>query len=94
MGSHGIKVDNPYLNLVADYMTRGASFTGLDRKGLKVNINPFTKLSFETTLTLLKDVVLDGDWVNLATPRNRFVMADLAGVSIRRFDVLTQVPTY
>ena len=93
-GSHGIKVDNRHLNLIADYMTRGGEFSAFSRMGLRGNISPFTKMSFETTLSFLKDAVLDGDWDDLSTPSGRLVMGRLGRVGTGGFDVLTQLPTH
>lgn len=93
-GSHGIKVDNRHLNLIADYMTRNGDFTPFNRMGLRGNVSPFTKMSFETTLAFLKDAVLDGDWDDLTTPSSRLVMGRLGRVGTGGFDVLTQLPTY
>ncbi|EGX92703.1 DNA-directed RNA polymerase I subunit RPA1 [Cordyceps militaris CM01] len=76
-GGHGISVDNRHLNLIADYMTRNGAFTAFSRMGLKGNVSPFTKMSFETTLAFLKDAVLDGDWDDLTTPSGRLVLGRL-----------------
>lgn len=92
--SHGIKVDNRHLNLIADHMTRNGGFTPFNRNGLKGNVSPFTKMSFETTLAFLKDAVLDGDWDDLTTPSSRLVMGRLGKVGTGGFDVLAQLPTY
>jgi DNA-directed RNA polymerase I subunit RPA1 len=93
-GSHGIKVDNRHLNLIGDHMTRNGGFTPFNRMGLKGNVSPFTKMSFETTLGFLKDAVLDGDWDDLSTPSGRLVMGRLGKVGTGGFDVLAQLPTY
>ncbi|QUC20783.1 uncharacterized protein UV8b_05024 [Ustilaginoidea virens] len=93
-GSHGIQVDNRHLNLIADYMTRNGDFTAFSRMGLKGNVSPFTKMSFETTLAFLKDAVLDGDWDDLTTPSSRLVMGRLGMVGTGCFRVLTQLPTH
>ncbi|KAJ4162406.1 hypothetical protein NW754_013837 [Fusarium falciforme] len=93
-GSHGIKVDNRHLNLIGDHMTRNGGFTPFNRMGLKGNVSPFTKMSFETTLSFLKDAVLDGDWDDLATPSGRSVMGKLGKVGTGGFNVLAQLPTY
>jgi DNA-directed RNA polymerase I subunit RPA1 len=93
-GSHGIDVDNRHINLIADYMTRNGDFTPFNRMGLRGNVSPFTKMSFETTLAFLKDAVLDGDWDDLTTPSSRLVMGRLGRVGTGGFDVLTQLPTY
>lgn len=91
-GSHGISVDNRHLNLIGDYMTRNGGFTPFNRMGLKGNVSPFTKMSFETTLAFLKDALLDGDWDNLASPSSRLVMGRLGKVGTGAFNVLTRVP--
>lgn len=90
-GGHGISVDNRHLNLIGDYMTRNGGFTPFNRNGLKGNVSPFTKMSFETTLAFLKDAVLDGDWDDLRTPSGRTVMGKLGRVGTGAFDVLTRV---
>ncbi|KAI0137542.1 DNA-directed RNA polymerase I subunit RPA1 [Xylariales sp. AK1849] len=90
-GGHGISVDNRHLNLIGDYMTRNGGFTPFNRNGLKGNVSPFTKMSFETTLAFLKDAVLDGDWDDLATPSGRIVMGRISKVGTGAFDVLTRL---
>ncbi|KAJ6439154.1 DNA-directed RNA polymerase I subunit RPA1 [Purpureocillium lavendulum] len=93
-GSHGIKVDNRHLSLIADYMTRNGGFTAFSRLGLQGNVSPFTKMSFETTLAFLKDAVLDGDWDELVTPSSRLVTGQLGKLGTGSFDLLTRLPTY
>ncbi|KAK8039955.1 DNA-directed RNA polymerase I subunit [Apiospora rasikravindrae] len=90
-GGHGISVDNRHLNLIGDYMTRNGTFTPFNRMGLRGNVSPFTKMSFETTLAFLKDAVLDGDWDDLTTPSSRIVMGRLSKVGTGAFDVLTRL---
>ncbi|KAI1411781.1 beta and beta-prime subunits of DNA dependent RNA-polymerase [Hypoxylon sp. FL1857] len=87
---HGISVDKRHLNLIGDYMTRNGGFTPFNRNGLKGNVSPFTKMSFETTLAFLKDAVLDGDWDDLSTPSSRIVMGRLGKIGTGAFDVLTK----
>ncbi|KAI0900380.1 beta and beta-prime subunits of DNA dependent RNA-polymerase [Annulohypoxylon nitens] len=87
---HGISVDKRHLNLISDYMTRNGSFTPFNRNGLKGNVSPFTKMSFETTLSFLKDAILDGDWDDLSTPSSRIVMGRLGKIGTGAFDVLTR----
>ncbi|ERS94998.1 hypothetical protein HMPREF1624_08710 [Sporothrix schenckii ATCC 58251] len=90
--SHGIGVDNRHLNLIGDFMTRGGGFMPFNRYGLKGNVSPFTKMSFETTLAFLKDALVDGDWDGLVTPSSRIVMGRLGKTGTGSFDVLTSVP--
>ncbi|KAI3341697.1 hypothetical protein F4824DRAFT_449726 [Ustulina deusta] len=88
---HGISVDKRHLNLIGDYMTRNGAFTPFNRNGLKGNVSPFTKMSFETTLSFLKDALLDGDWDDLTTPSSRIVMGQLGKIGTGAFDVLTKL---
>ncbi|KAK4119973.1 beta and beta-prime subunits of DNA dependent RNA-polymerase [Parathielavia appendiculata] len=90
---HGIAVDPRHLNLIADYMTRNGSFTPFNRIGLTGNVSPFTKMSYETTVSFLKDAVLEGDWDPLDTPSSRLVVGKLGTMGTGSFDVLTRVPT-
>ncbi|KAI0518577.1 hypothetical protein F5B22DRAFT_644885 [Xylaria bambusicola] len=90
-GGHGISVDKRHLNLIGDYMTRNGTFTPFNRNGLKGNVSPFTKMSFETTLSFLKDALLDGDWDDLTTPSSRIVMGRLGKIGTGAFDVLTKL---
>ena len=90
--SHGISVDWRHLSLIGDYMTRNGGFTPFNRMGLRGNVSPFTKMSFETTLAFLTDAILDGDWDDLSTPSGRLVMGRLGKVGTGAFDVLTRVP--
>ncbi|KAI0424229.1 hypothetical protein F5Y09DRAFT_147534 [Xylaria sp. FL1042] len=90
-GGHGISVDKRHLNLIGDYMTRNGVFTPFNRNGLKGNVSPFTKMSFETTLSFLKDALLDGDWDDLTTPSSRIVMGRLGKIGTGAFDVLTRL---
>ncbi|KAL8413861.1 hypothetical protein RB594_005194 [Gaeumannomyces avenae] len=90
--SHAIAVDNRHLNLIGDHMTKSGGFTPFNRMGLRGNVSPFTKMSFETTLAFLKDAVLDGDWDDLSTPSSRIVLGRLGHVGTGAFDVLTQAP--
>ncbi|KAL1888469.1 hypothetical protein Cpir12675_006164 [Ceratocystis pirilliformis] len=91
--SYGISVDARHLNLISDYMTRNGGFTPFNRIGLKGNVSPFTKMSFETTLGFLKEALIAGDWDDLKTPSSRIVMGKLSNVGTGAFDVFTNVPT-
>lgn len=92
--SHNIAVDYRHLSLIADYMTRNGGFTPFNRLGLSGNISPFTKMSFETTVSFLKDALVEGDWDDLSSPSGRIVMGKLGRVGTGSFDVLARAPTY
>ena len=88
---HGISVDQRHLNLIADTMTKGGGFTPFNRNGLKGNVSPFMKMSFETTVGFLKDAVLERDWDDLKNPSARIVVGRLGGIGTGAFDVLAPV---
>lgn len=88
---HGISVDHRHLNLIADTMTKSGGFTPFNRIGLKDNVSPFMKMSFETTVGFLKDAVLERDWDNLSNPSARIVVGRLGRLGTGAFDVLAPV---
>jgi DNA-directed RNA polymerase beta' subunit len=88
---HGISVDQRHLNLIADTMTKGGGFTPFNRIGLKANVSPFMKMSFETTVGFLKDAVLERDWDDLTNPSARIVVGRLGKLGTGAFDVLAPV---
>jgi hypothetical protein len=88
---HGISVDMRHLNLIADTMTKGGGFTPFNRIGMRGNVSPFMKMSFETTVGFLKDAVLERDWDDLRNPSARIVVGRLGGIGTGAFDVLAPV---
>jgi hypothetical protein len=88
---HGISVDQRHLNLIADTMTKGGGFTPFNRIGLRGNVSPFMKMSFETTVGFLKDAVLERDWDDLKNPSARIVVGRLGRLGTGAFDVLAPV---
>jgi DNA-directed RNA polymerase I subunit RPA1 len=88
---HGISVDQRHLNLIADTMTKGGGFTPFNRIGMKGNVSPFMKMSFETTVGFLKDAVMERDWDELKNPSARIVVGRLGGIGTGAFDVLAPV---
>ncbi|OAL51807.1 DNA-directed RNA polymeras-like protein I subunit [Pyrenochaeta sp. DS3sAY3a] len=88
---HGISVDQRHLNLIADTMTKGGGFTPFNRIGLKDNVSPFMKMSFETTVGFLKEAVLEKDWDELKNPSAKIVVGRLGGIGTGAFDVLAPV---
>lgn len=90
-GGHGISVDNRHLNLIGDVMTRGGGYTAFNRMGLKSNVSPFMKMSFETTVGFLKDAILEEDIDTLDNPSARIVVGKISNVGTGSFDVLTKV---
>ncbi|KAF2420759.1 DNA-directed RNA polymerase I subunit RPA1 [Tothia fuscella] len=88
---HGISVDNRHLNLIADVMTRNGGFKPFNRMGLRTNVSPFMKMSFETTVGFLRDAVLEGEREELRGPSGRIVVGGLSKVGTGGFDVLVPI---
>jgi DNA-directed RNA polymerase I subunit RPA1 len=88
---HGISVDNRHLNLIADVMTRNGGYKPFNRMGLRDNVSPFMKMSFETTVGFLRDAVLEEEAERLKNPSARIVVGQLSGMGTGAFDVLSPV---
>jgi DNA-directed RNA polymerase I subunit RPA1 len=88
---HSIDVNNRHLNLIADCMTRTGTYIPFNRTGMKNHVSAFMKMSFETTIGVLKDSVSYEDREDLKNPSARLVVGNLSGVGTGSFDVL--VPT-
>lgn len=85
---HGISVDLRHLSLIADYMTRGGGYQAFNRMGIKNNVSPFMKMSFETTVGFLRDAVLEEDFDDLKGPSGRIVVGKVGRIGTGGFDVM------
>ncbi|GBP50286.1 DNA-directed RNA polymerase I subunit RPA1 [Eumeta japonica] len=56
---YGIVVDPRHLSLVADYMTYNGRFEPMSRKGMESSSSPLQQMSFESSMTFLKEAVLN-----------------------------------
>ena len=88
---HGIAVDPRHLMLIADYMTRDGVYQAFSRTGYRGNASPFMRMSFETTVGVLKEAVLDGEVELLRGPSARIVVGGLGRMGTGGFDVLLPV---
>lgn len=57
---YGIDVDSRHLLLIADYMTFDGTFKPLSRKGMEDNCSPLQQMTFEASLTFIKNATLQG----------------------------------
>jgi len=57
---YNINVDYRHLSLIADFMTHNGTIEGLNRKGMNNCTSPLQQMSFESALTFLKHVTLQG----------------------------------
>jgi DNA-directed RNA polymerase I subunit RPA1 len=65
---YGIKVDPRHLSLIADYMTFNGSFEPLSRTGMDNSASPLQQMSFESSLTFLKNATTGGKSDSLRNP--------------------------
>jgi hypothetical protein len=72
-------------------MTKGGGYTPFNRIGMRSNVSPFMKMSFETTVGFLKDAVMERDWDDLNNPSARIVVGRLGRMGTGAFDVLAPV---
>ncbi|XP_077289293.1 RNA polymerase I subunit RpI1 [Arctopsyche grandis] len=59
-GVYGINVDRRHLSLISDYMTYNGIFEPMSRKGMESSTSPLQQMSFESSLTFLKDAAIKG----------------------------------
>ena len=69
-------------------MTRAGGFNPFNRIGMKSEVSPFLKMSFETTCNFLKDAVLGGEDDDLTSHSARIVLGKLSKVGTGSFDIL------
>lgn len=62
---YGITVDSRHLSLIADYMTFDGTFQPLSRKGMEDSASPLQQISFESSLTFLKNATLQGKQIKI-----------------------------
>jgi len=85
-------VDLRHLNLIGDYMTRSGGFAPFSRHGMKNAVSAFMKMSFETTVGVLKEAVAGQEMELLRTPSARLVVGALSNVGTGSFDLYVQPP--
>lgn len=57
---YGITVDPRHLLLIADYMTYDGTFQPLSRSGLETSVSPLQQMSYESSLTFLRQATIKG----------------------------------
>ncbi|XP_058053507.1 DNA-directed RNA polymerase I subunit RPA1 [Anopheles bellator] len=71
---YGIVIDPRHLLLVADYMTSDGTFKGMSRAGMDNSASPLQQMSFESSLTFLKNAMLRGTNDRLESPSSRLMV--------------------
>lgn len=65
---YGISIDYRHLSVIADYMTYTGNIQAFNRKGFQNRGSPFQKISFESSYTCIKEVLLNGESDTLSNP--------------------------
>ncbi|CAO3608899.1 unnamed protein product [Cunninghamella echinulata] len=87
-GVYGIKVDRRHLTVIADYMTFEGGYKPFNRTGIRSNVAPFLKMSFESTCKFLNDAAISGDFDTLESPSSRIVLGKVVEGGTGSFEVL------
>nr|XP_023014677.1 DNA-directed RNA polymerase I subunit RPA1 isoform X1 [Leptinotarsa decemlineata] len=76
---YGIKVDPRHLSLIADYMTFSGTYEPMSRKGMESSPSPLQQMSFESSLTYLKNAVIRGKRDDLQNPSSSLMVGKPIG---------------
>ncbi|KAK0395050.1 hypothetical protein QR680_001087 [Steinernema hermaphroditum] len=85
---YGIEVSPRHLSLTADYMTHTGSITPFSRGAMAASSSPLQKMTFETTLTFLRDSLITGDKEKQRSASARIVSGQLIRGGTAAFDLL------
>ncbi|EFA05003.1 DNA-directed RNA polymerase I subunit RPA1-like Protein [Tribolium castaneum] len=85
---YGIKVDPRHLSLIADYMTFNGTFEPLSRKGMESSASPLQQMTFESSLTFLRNATIGGKRDNLTNPSSCLMVGKPCVTGTGCFEVL------
>ncbi|XP_012272524.1 DNA-directed RNA polymerase I subunit RPA1 [Orussus abietinus] len=88
---YGITVDPRHLLLIADYMTFDGTYQPLSRKGMEDSSSPLQQMSFESSLTFLKNATLQGKQDDLVSPSSRLMLGQPCKAGTGAFSLLVKV---
>jgi DNA-directed RNA polymerase I subunit RPA1 len=71
---YGIIVNVRHLSVIADLMTFEGGYKPFNRMGLQANTSPFLRMSFESTMSVLRETALTGDCDAILTPSSSLVV--------------------
>jgi DNA-directed RNA polymerase I subunit RPA1 len=77
---YGIQVDARHLSLIGDFMTQAGGYRACNRIGIASNASPLLKMSFETSVTFLKDAALRGSLDCLSSAAAQIVLGQPVGL--------------
>lgn len=85
---YGIKVDPRHLSLIADYMTFNGTFEPLSRKGMESSASPLQQMSFESSLTFLRQATVGGKTDRLHNPSSCLMIGKPCETGTGSFELL------
>ncbi|XP_070563725.1 DNA-directed RNA polymerase I subunit RPA1-like [Ptychodera flava] len=86
--AYGIHVDSRHLTLIGDYMTFDGVYRPFNRFSLRSNSSPLQKMSFEQSMTYLKEATVDGSCDQLKSPSARLVVGRVVTGGTGSFDLI------
>ncbi|GJQ80589.1 putative DNA-dependent RNA polymerase [Trypoxylus dichotomus] len=89
---YGITVDPRHLLLIADYMTFNGTFEPLSRKGMESSASPLQQMSFESSLTFLKNATVKGKHDQLQNPSSCLMVGKPCNTGTGAFTLLYKFP--
>ena len=88
---YGISVDYRHLSLLADYMTVSGEFRPLNRSGLSSSTSAFQKMTFETSISFLREAALLSDTDRLHSPSARIVVGEPVACGTGAFELMQPI---
>ncbi|XP_026481582.1 DNA-directed RNA polymerase I subunit RPA1-like [Ctenocephalides felis] len=88
---YGITVDPRHLLLIADYMTYDGTFQPLSRTGLETSVSPLQQMSYESSLTFLKQATIKGMQDDLNSPSGRLMVGQPCGTGTGTVSLLNKI---
>ncbi|KAI1705505.1 RNA polymerase rpb1, domain 5 domain-containing protein [Ditylenchus destructor] len=92
-GVYGIEVNPRHLSLTADYMTFTGEVQPFSRGAMAHCASPLQRMTFETTVTFMRDSIINGEADSLISPSARLVTGQLQRTGTGSFDLLAE-PRY
>ncbi|VDD88182.1 unnamed protein product [Enterobius vermicularis] len=91
---YGIDVNRRHLTLTADYMTFTGRILPFTRGALSSGVSPLQKMTFETTVSFMRDAIVNGDDDYLTSPSAKIVVGRLLRGGTGVFDLLVPSDYY
>uniref|UniRef100_A0A914HJX1 DNA-directed RNA polymerase n=1 Tax=Globodera rostochiensis TaxID=31243 RepID=A0A914HJX1_GLORO len=92
-GVYGIEVNPRHLLLTADYMTFTGEVQPFSRGAMADSASPLQKMTFETTVTFMREALISGQFDSLFSPSARLVTGQMVRCGTGAFELLNE-PKY